>query len=211
MSLIQCPDCKRNILYDSVKCTYCGCKLVPKNINGNHLIQCPNCKRDITPTSPNCSYCGYKLNPIRNDKLEMEEREEKVETKTKITSLIVVLIIVFILFKVCSPFQTIENTKPSSTSTYGNTKPSSTPTYSNKYFVNTDVIFAGTSESNYNTMMNCIVSGDQKAVGTMVLNGQVKYLYKNDIVYLVKAKFKYFIVRPEGSTEIIPQIVNINC
>jgi hypothetical protein len=192
MSLIKCPDCNRDIVSESVKCTYCGCNMVSKNSNVKHLIQCPNCKRDITSTSQNCSYCGYKLNPTMKDKLEMEEREEKNETKTGITSVIVVVITVFILFKVCSPFKTVENTKPSST-----------PTYSNKYVVNTEVIFAATSETNYNTMMNCIVSGDQQAVGEMVNNGQVKYLYKGNVVYLVTAKFKYFIVRPEGSTEML--------
>jgi len=72
-----------------------------------------------------------------------------------------------------------------------------------KYVVNTDIIFAATSEANYDLMINCIVSGDKQAVGTMVQNGQVKYLYKNTVVYLVKAKFKCYVVRPEGSTELV--------
>lgn len=84
----------------------------------------------------------------------------------------------------------------------GATENSST-NYSNKYKVNADVIFAATSEINFNTMMNCIVSEDQNAIGQMVNNGQVKYLYRNDIVYLVTAKWKYFAIRPEGSTEIL--------
>jgi hypothetical protein len=70
-----------------------------------------------------------------------------------------------------------------------------------KYVVNKDVIFAATSEANYNLMMNCLVSGDRQAVERMVLTSQIKYLHRYDVVYLVTPKFKYYIVRPEGSTE----------
>jgi hypothetical protein len=73
-------------------------------------------------------------------------------------------------------------------------------TTDNKYYVNRDVIFAATTENNFDILMNCVQSGDRVAAGRMVDNGQVIYLYKNDIVYLVKPKFKCYIVRPEGST-----------
>jgi hypothetical protein len=72
---------------------------------------------------------------------------------------------------------------------------------SNKYVVNADVIFAATSEGDFNIMMNCITSGDRQALGTMVANRQVKYLYRNDVVFLVTPKWKYYLVRPEGSSE----------
>ena len=82
-----------------------------------------------------------------------------------------------------------------------NTYISNSSTY-NKYYVNKDVTFAATTEENYDILMNCVLTGDMASVERMVDNGQVKYLHKNDIVFLVKTKFKCFIVRLEGSPDL---------
>ena len=109
-----------------------------------------------------------------------------------------ILIIIIVLIWLFSKIGDCSGPSNNSTSTEDNSTK-----FSNKYVVNADVIFAATSEANYSTMMNCVTSGDKQAIEKMVLYGQVKYLYRNDVVYLVSAKWKYFIIRPEGSTEML--------
>jgi hypothetical protein len=73
---------------------------------------------------------------------------------------------------------------------------------SNEYVVKDD-IWAATSEASFDLMMNCLISGDKQALQVMISNGQLLYLHRNDVVFLVKAKFSYSIVRQEGSTELL--------
>jgi hypothetical protein len=196
--LPQCPNCKRDVAYTSESCPYCGHKLIPqKPPEEKQIIECPNCKRNIISTAEKCPYCKFRL---RKKTVEEEDEKEEEETKNKIIGAVKVIALVGIIFIIAYIFsskQSGDNT-PSKTTTKSNES-----TFSNKYVVNADVIFAATNEPNFNTMLNCIVSKDQEAIGKMVLYGQVKYLYRNNVVYLVTPKFKYYIVRPEGSNEML--------
>jgi uncharacterized protein YgiM (DUF1202 family) len=73
----------------------------------------------------------------------------------------------------------------------------------NRYVVKDDEILAATSKANFNLMMNCVIDKDAQALQTMFLQGQLIILHKNDVVYLVKPTFNYYIVRLEGSTELL--------
>jgi hypothetical protein len=69
--------------------------------------------------------------------------------------------------------------------------------------INKSDVFAATSKANFDMLFNCLANGDKQAVESMVLNGQVKFLHQNDVLYLVSTKLfgGYCIIRPEGSTE----------
>lgn len=74
---------------------------------------------------------------------------------------------------------------------------------SNGYIVKNDAIWAATSQANFDLMMNCLINGDKEALKEMINNGQLIYLHRNDVVFVVKVKFLYSIVRQEGSTELL--------
>ena len=196
--LTQCPNCKRDVAFTSEKCPYCGQKLIPQKIQEEKgIIQCPSCTKNIMSTTEKCPYCGLRLRKKTLDEKYEKERSETQEKIISIAKVIFIVLLIFIIAYVFSSKQSGDNT-PSITTTK-----SPETTFSNRYVVNADAIFAATSEANFNTMMNCIVSGDQQAIGGMVLEGKVKYLYKNNVVYLVTPKFKYYIVRPEHSSELL--------
>ena len=193
-----CPNCEKEVAFTSEKCPYCGHKLVPqKEPVEKEIIQCPQCSRNIIITAQRCPYCKFQL----RKKTDWEEYEiEKDEVHGKIINVVKVIFAIAVVFFIAYIFSSNHSGNNIHSIT---TIKSNETSYSNKYIVNADVIFAATNEANFNTMMNCIISGDRQAIGTMVLNGQVKYLYKNDVVYLVTPKFKYYIVRPEGTTEML--------
>lgn len=196
--LPQCPNCKRDVAYTSEKCSYCGQKLTPQKApEGKEIIECPKCKRNIISTAERCPYCKFRL---RKKTVEEEYEKEEEEIRNKIFGAVKVIALVGIVFLIAYVFSSKQSGDNTPLKTSTKNKETS---FSNRYVVNAEVIFAATSEANFNTMMNCIVSEDQEAVGKMVLNGQVKYLYRNNVVYLVTPKFKYYIVRPEGSTELL--------
>ena len=61
MTLIQCPNCKKDIPDISQFCSFCGYKLPPKEIDERNRISCPNCKKNIPKDSKYCNYCGKKV------------------------------------------------------------------------------------------------------------------------------------------------------
>ncbi|HUW93391.1 MAG TPA: zinc ribbon domain-containing protein [Bacteroidales bacterium] len=190
--LIQCPNCKKDTVSSEEKCIYCRFELSPKNLKNLHLIWCPKCKTDIISTSQTCYNCGYKLSYSPTAEVEDVKRVDKIYTNA---GLIGIVLIIFLFVKLCSPSSTSIDKTPSYSGTITDTGSI------NKYFVNEDVIFAATNEANYKMLMNCITSRDMQAIELMVATGQVKYLYRNDIVYLVKGGILNCIVRPEGSMQ----------
>lgn len=74
---------------------------------------------------------------------------------------------------------------------------------SNGYIVKNEAIWAATSQASFDLMMNCLISGDKEALKVMINNGQLIYLHRNDVVFVVKVKLGYSIVRQEGSTELL--------
>ena len=207
-NLMLCPNCQKKITQSSERCGYCGFELAGKNLKSLHVIWCPKCKADIISSAKKCYNCGYSLkrnDDSEEDSFDSEDFFDKVKGWIG-TGIVVVLIIV--IFRVCnkSPNPSIEvpsyTESPSNYESPSTTRTNTESTSVGRYIVNTDVIFAATSEANFKTLMNCITSNDREAVNKMVFYGQVKYLYKNDVVFLVKSTLlRYCIVRPEGSTE----------
>lgn len=201
-NLMQCPNCRKNITQSSTKCGYCGFDFAYKNKSTLHVIWCPKCKADIISSAEKCHNCGFKLKP------ETDSEEDEFDTESffdKAKGWIgagVVLLLIFVGFKICNRSSNHDFVAPSYSESPSYSKSNTQTTSTGRYVVNADVVFAATSEANFNTLMNCVTSKDLKAIEQMVLYGQVKYLYKNDVVYLVKGTLlKYCIVRPEGSTE----------
>lgn len=189
-NLMKCPNCRKNITRSSQKCSYCGFDFTYKNINNLHIIFCPKCKADIISSAEKCPFCGFRLKPENNYE---EKGSDSKGLLDKIIVWIVAAVIVFVILgciKICTRSSNLNE------STSGIEE-----IYNNRYFVNTEVILAATSKENYEKLWNYITNGDRKAIGMMVISGQVKYLFKNDIVYLVKGGTLDCIVRPENSTE----------
>jgi hypothetical protein len=176
------------------------------------LVKCPECQKKISEFAKNCPNCGYRISPERLT--EIKDRQQTEQKNLGIGILVIVVIVLFFYLKNSGSIDTYEDNSSStvspsystpSTTNTPSTKPtsSSISSYSNKYFVNKEVIFAGTSENNFDLLFNCLTSGDKQAIQRMINYGQIKYLYKNDVVYLVKAKMLRYIVRTEGSTELL--------
>lgn len=68
------------------------------------------------------------------------------------------------------------------------------------YKVNTTTI-VGTSKSSFDEMFAYLLVGDEKAISSLMLYGEVKTLSSGTDVYLMKAHFGYAIVRVKGSTQ----------
>ena len=159
------------------------------------LISCPDCKSKISENASSCPKCGYRLTPELVTKIKAEEAKN---FRIGCLGIIIIAIIISIFS------QTGNKESNSSYQPLGNSSQSiGSETGGDKYVVKKETIFAATSETSFDLMMNCVSNGDKQALLEMVINGQLRYLYKNDIVYLVKAKFKYYIVRSEGSTELL--------
>lgn len=188
------------------------------------LITCPKCEKQIREVAVFCPYCGFRLsnkkeakqkeeqhefhNTIKNSShWEMETINSWIRKPHPIAGIITFLIIVIPLllwdsFK-SSDFSksSKENTKDIINSSTNNpAKPYSSS--SNEYVVKDD-IWAATSEASFDLMMDCLISGDKQALQVMLNNGQLIYLHRNDVVFLVEAKFKCYIVKQEGSTELL--------
>jgi DNA-directed RNA polymerase subunit RPC12/RpoP len=195
-NLKQCPNCRKNITKTSQKCSYCGFDFTYKNINNLHIIWCPKCKTDILSTSEKCYDCGYRLKPERDtedDGVDVVGQFDNIGNWLKIGF---ALVAILVIFKICKPASDSREATPS----YSRSNRNET-NYTGKYIINTDVTFAGTSKENFDMMINCVSNNDMQALEVMVLSGQIKYLHKNDVVYLVKSRLTYAIVRPTGSTE----------
>jgi len=194
--LKQCSNCKRNITKASLKCSYCGFDFTHKNINDLHIIWCPKCKADIISSSEKCHSCGFRLKPESDDEDEGVDVVGLFDNIGNWLKIGFVLVAIVVVFKICKPASDSRETTPS----YSRSNRNET-NYTGRYIINRDVIFAGTSKENFDMMINCASNKDMQALELMVLSGQIKYLHKNDVVYLVKSRLSYCIVRPEGSTE----------
>ena len=98
MSLIQCPNCKRDIVSTAEKCSYCGFEIVGKNLKDLTTISCPKCKKEVTSTSERCWNCGYDFTQqsvpyeIEHWEEDMLKREQTVKTIRIIAVALLVLI-----------------------------------------------------------------------------------------------------------------------
>ncbi|MCK9205515.1 MAG: hypothetical protein M0P66_00240 [Salinivirgaceae bacterium] len=80
---------------------------------------------------------------------------------------------------------------------------SQSESYTGRYKVSTEVIFAAVSPTAFDMMINCITTNDKATLAQMISSGDLIYLRKGDVVLLYEAHMKYFIVRREGSTQLL--------
>ena len=189
---VKCPNCQKNNVKNADKCIYCGFEFSLKNLKDLHLIWCPRCKKDVANNAQECFNCGYKLKTRISSKSENEVKPELGQSLKGCFILILLAIIVFILIRNCSNSNSYKENNPS---------PSEQTVPGNRFYVNRDVIFVATSKESFDIMIDCVNTGDKKALDKMLMNGDLKYLYKNDIVYVHSVRIGYCIIRLEGSTE----------
>jgi hypothetical protein len=75
--------------------------------------------------------------------------------------------------------------------------------YTGRYIVNKEVIYAATSPTAFDMMMNCVLTNDKATLTKMISSGDLLYLRQGDAVLLYEARMNYFVVRREGSTELL--------
>ncbi len=60
--IIDCPECKKEISFESEKCIYCGYPLREKRVNiFGSRIKCSQCQKEISENTEVCPYCNYSL------------------------------------------------------------------------------------------------------------------------------------------------------
>jgi len=74
---------------------------------------------------------------------------------------------------------------------------------SDRYIIKVEVILAATSKESFDMLNNCLANNDKEALKEMIINKQLIYLYRNNVVFLVEPKLLYYIVRKEGSTKLL--------
>ena len=108
-----------------------------------------------------------------------------------------VLIAIGLLFWFGPKFCSNETNHPT------NTIESQSDRNSGRYIVNKKVIFAATTTTAFDMMMNCISTNDKATLNQMISSGDLIYLRQGDVVLLYEAHMKYFVVRREGSTQLL--------
>ncbi len=214
MALITCPECNKEISEFAPSCPNCGFPFTPAKVA---LIKNEPEKHGFHESYD--IYEDYDPQIEEDYQKTITKPKPKIEQKknSKIVWLVVVIPIivwfVIIIFSTSTNIQSVpkENIEKENSSNYsspvykGNAENeiNSYSSSSNRYVVKEEIIFAATSKTSFDLMGNCLVEGDKQALQTMLLNGQLKYLYRNDVVFLVEPKFSYYIVRQEGSTELL--------
>jgi hypothetical protein len=84
-----------------------------------------------------------------------------------------------------------------------NTIESQSDSNTGRYIVNKEVIYAATSNTAFDMMMNCVTTNDKATLAQMISSGELIYLRQGDVVLLYEAHMKYFVVRREGSTQLL--------
>ena len=181
------------------------------------LITCPECKKLVSYYNGSCPNCGFPLPTATVTELLEKEKKRNIIYAGKLLAIVFTILIILYVLGKPSENETDVSTVPKVNIEKENSSNYSSPVYkgnaeneinsysssSNRYVVKEEIIFAATSKTSFDLMGNCLVDGDKQALQTMLLNGQLKYLYRNDVVFLVEPKFSYYIVRQEGSTELL--------
>ncbi len=230
MALITCPECKKQISEYAVSCPNCGFQL-SRNVVSKQKEKLENHGFHDSFYNEELEKHGYHdsfedRSPQENETIQILPQKPK-----HIARIMTFVIIVFSLLLIIwysynytdgskSSLQNsndIITSSPSNMISQPNLKKGDdlgereniekeTKIYSsngNKYVVKEEVIYAATSDASFDLLMNCISSGDKKTAQVMINNGQLIYLYRNDVVFLVKPTFSYYILRREGSTELL--------
>jgi len=101
MSLIQCPNCKRDNVSSVEKCSYCGFEIAGKNLKDLTTISCPKCKTEIISTSKRCWNCGYDFTkqsvPYETEHWEEDMLKRRETVKTIRITAVALLVLVFLI------------------------------------------------------------------------------------------------------------------
>ena len=97
MSLINCPECKKEISDQATSCPNCGCPIEPKKV-------CLECGNELNATDPICYHCGCPVTTTKdnNTKTTTERLPSKNKKKVIIIGIASIILLGLIIYLLIS-------------------------------------------------------------------------------------------------------------